>query len=101
MNKLSVPFIGLALVVIVLIWILDSAQTPLSKSNVACASESSENAKYISIPSNVGVNTPISITSADFDGDGKTDIALGVNGTPNIRVYILKNDGKGNFSISK
>ena len=75
----------------------------LKPGNVACAaSESStNNAKFISIPVSTNWRTGPGITSADFDGDGDIDIAVAVAsyGTKEIKVYILKNDGKGNFSI--
>jgi len=45
----------------------------------------------------VGVG-PVSVTSADFDGDGKADLA--VANTNSNNVSILKNNGNGTFAVA-
>ena len=44
----------------------------------------------------------LALTTGDFDGDGDLDIIVGAHysgyGSERARVYLFKNDGKGNFS---
>jgi hypothetical protein len=38
------------------------------------------------------------VVSGDFNGDGESDLAIGLSG-PNPSVYILRGDGTGNYSV--
>ncbi len=49
-----------------------------------------------SYPINIGSSEPSSITSADFNGDGKPDLATANGGSDNITIFI--NNGNGAYS---
>jgi hypothetical protein len=58
-----------------------------------------DGAGHFSSPTNFSVGySPASITSGDFNGDGKADLAVAINGTGGPdSVWVLLGDGTGNF----
>lgn len=89
------------LMVIAVGWLPAGIVISVLCNNAACASESSENVNPISISYRTYGNTSPTIACADLNGDGFVDIAIAVTGGPDVKVFIFKNDGKGNFSLSK
>ena len=62
--------------------------------------------KYLSSPTKLGVfsdstHGATSIKSADFNKDGKTDLAIATEGYPGPKIQIWLGNGKGDFSPSQ
>jgi hypothetical protein len=54
---------------------------------------------FVQGPVTTLANPPSAMAAADFDGDGKLDLAVATFSYPNSRLYIMRGVGDGTFSI--